>query len=186
MEFHAERVKKGNKKSLEIIMDAYIESIYYLVGAILNGYGTKEDIEECVQDTFIKFWNNANNFDKSKGSLKSYILIMGRSDALNKRKKLKEKPKVIDIQEIIVKDKEEVEDLVLEKYKRVEILSAINTLGELDKEIFIKKYFYNKKIKDIAKEVNLSISAVENRLWRGREKLKQYLNKGEEGKIYNE
>lgn len=186
MNFQVEKIIKGDKRALEIIMDTYIEVVYYLIKAILNGYGTKEDIEECVQDTFIKFWNNARNFDKTKGSLKSYILIMARSEALNKRKKLKEKPKVIDIEEVLVKDRKEVESLVLEKQNRIEILKAINTLGTLDREIFIKKYFYNKKIKDIAEEVSLSISAIENRLWRGREKLRLYLNENGEGKAYNE
>lgn len=55
-------------------------------------------------------------------------------------------------------------------------------MDEPDKSIFIFRYFYFKKVKDIGIKLNLSPKKVENSLYRNKEKLKKSLIEG--GIIY--
>lgn len=51
------------------------------------------------------------------------------------------------------------------------IKKEINNFKELDKKIFIQRFFLNKSIKDIAKDFNMTPKAVSLRILRGRKKL---------------
>lgn len=172
IKYHLSNIKNGKKKSMEFIMDSYIDSVYYLVKSIISCYGSKEDCEECVQDIFLRFWKKCKDYDESRGSLKSFILIMAKSEALNKRKLLKEKVNVVDIEEVTIKDSMDIENTIITEESRKEMLDVIKKLEKTDREIIVKRYFYNKKISEISEDVGLSISAVENRIWRAKGKLK--------------
>ena len=52
-------------------------------------------------------------------------------------------------------------------------------LGEPDREIFLRYYYYEQKIAEIADEMAMNAGTVKSRLRRGREKLRQTLEKGD-------
>ena len=47
------RLRNGDEKAFEKIMDMYSAYIVKIVGSLISPKGTKEDIEEVVADTFI-------------------------------------------------------------------------------------------------------------------------------------
>ena len=66
-----------------------------------------------------------------------------------------------------------------EKHRDEEILhECIRDMAEPDRSIFIYRYFYGFKIKQIAKIIKLSQKKIENTLFRGKEKLRTALIKG--------
>lgn len=74
------------------------------------------------------------------------------------------------IEDLNLKVDGNTEDTVLANENKKEVLEIIEKLEKTDREIIIKKYFYNKKASEIAEEVGLSVSAVENRIWRTKDK----------------
>ena len=58
------------------------------------------------------------------------------------------------------------------------ILEQLKMIGEQEYKIFTKYYYEEKKIKQIAKELNLSTSNVKTKLHRTREKMKKILKIG--------
>ena len=59
----------------------------------------------------------------------------------------------------------------METIRKIE--NKLNNMKEIDKKIFLEFYYYCKSIKDIAKEQNISIFSVKQRLYRIRNKLKK-------------
>jgi len=57
------------------------------------------------------------------------------------------------------------------------LISLIMALGEPDSEIFIRYYYYEQKIKHIAKYTGIPISTVKTKLVRGRAELKKSYEK---------
>ncbi|MBQ7060184.1 MAG: RNA polymerase subunit sigma-24, partial [Clostridia bacterium] len=55
------------------------------------------------------------------------------------------------------------------------LFTAINGLGEPDREIVVRKYFLNEPSKSIAKRLDMSVSAVDTRTHRALKKLKKLL-----------
>ena len=75
-----------------------------------------------------------------------------------------------------------MEDDYAKKINKHIIKETIENMEEPDKSIFILRYFYYEKVKDIAIRLNLSPKKVENCLFRGKSKLKKSLIDG--GIIY--
>lgn len=175
-----------NPKTLEYIIEEYSKVVYTFVYRIIGNTGSKEDIEECVSDVFVEVWNNVNDFDSTRGSFKTWILIKAKYKALDYRRKLK---KIIDFNEYNkdidkIKSIENIEDIIVNKEKCEVVLQALNELNEKDKEIFIRRYFLYEKIENMTKKLNLSRKAIDNRLYRGRKKLKESLKEYSKERLY--
>ena len=57
------------------------------------------------------------------------------------------------------------------------LTELITSLGEPDSEIFFRYYYCNEKIKTISKAMNISLSTVKTKLYRGKQKLKNTIIK---------
>ena len=60
------------------------------------------------------------------------------------------------------------------------VWETVMSLGEPDSEIFVRRYKFDEKIKDISKAMGLNISTVKTRLSRGKRKLRKMLSDAEE------
>lgn len=55
-------------------------------------------------------------------------------------------------------------------------MPAVNALGEPDREILVRRYYYEQKPKEIALALNLSVKQVNNRLYQTKQKLREALS----------
>jgi RNA polymerase sigma-70 factor, ECF subfamily len=173
------------KPDIERLMDLYMDSVYGVAKSILIYKGSEQDIEECVQDVFVEAWNNINKFDESRGSMKTWLLILCKYKALNIKKALIKKNKIVDFEELQLPSKEAIEENLLFKERKDEIIEAIKSFNPIDKEIFLRRYFMAQSIEYICIDMNLSRQAVDNRLWRGKKRLREILG-FMEGRSINE
>lgn len=74
----------------------------------------------------------------------------------------------------IVSDTDIEEEIAIKSDVEV-VQDIINQMGEPDKEIFIRRFFLLEKVKEIATYLKLTEKNVENRIYRGRKRLKQAL-----------
>jgi RNA polymerase sigma-70 factor (ECF subfamily) len=170
------QIAKHKPEALEKVMDLYFSNVYYVAKSILYHVAAEEDIEECVQDSFLDAWNNINKYNPERGTFKTWLLILCKYRALNLRKTLLSKPEVIEFEEFQSIINENPESEYLWKEGSQEIISAINTLGPIDREIFIRRFILEQSINEISKIMKLSRKAIDNRLWRGRIQLKDTLS----------
>lgn len=172
-------IKKRKPKALEKVMDLYIDSIYNVAKSILINIALEEDIEECVQDVFLDAWNNIDKFNPERGAFKTWLLILCKYKALNMRKSLINKTKIIELEEHLISSKENLEESYLIKESKDEIIAAIKSFTPIDREVFLRRYILDQSIEDIGIITNLTRQAVDNRLWRGRKQLKKLLYSSE-------
>ncbi len=58
---------------------------------------------------------------------------------------------------------------------QLELIAAVNTLGEPDREIIIRRYYYQQRLKDIGFVLDMSTKQVENHLYRSKLKLRNMI-----------
>lgn len=164
-----------NKKEdyYEILVDKYMRYVGAIVSKVAGNRLGNHDIEEICADTFIKIWTNAENIQLTRGSLKPYMAIVARNHTLNvlraKEKRLEE-----ELEEDIL-TYESAENLVVLKEEKNKINKLIADLPEPDREIFIRRYFYMEKVKDIARRIGMTEKAVSARISRTKDKLQTRL-----------
>lgn len=171
--------KKLQRKDMEIfdyIMENYNKLLWVVVGNILEKVGSAEDIEDCISDVYVKLLENPKIYNHKKGSLKSFLVRIGKNIAIDRYRKLAGgNYRTIHEQSDMYDDKENPDQSVLTKETRKEILEALDNLKEPDKEILIRRYFYNEQVMVISDKMSLPSKKIENKLYQGKLKLKTIL-----------
>lgn len=170
-----EGIKKKDVLAYEHMISKHTKTIYCLAYNILSGYLNKEDIEECVADVFLDAWIKINEFDEEKANFRTWLLILTKYKALTYKRK-KKSTNVVDIEDFEIKDSYNLEKQFLLRQDQEKVIETINSFNKIDKEIFFRRYFFGEKISDLANAFNLSRSAIDNRLLRGRIIIKEELN----------
>ena len=162
--------EEGLKKALK----TYGGAVKTICGNIL-GREQKSDIEECISEVFFQLWKHCSRYNPDY-PLKNYIYGIARYTALDMRKKRLRAGTVsmeMPIEEMA--SEFDVEKSVAEQEDADAIYREMLTFPFPDKEIFLYRYYFWFSIQEIADMLNLSYKAVENRLYRGKEKLRQKL-----------
>lgn len=163
-------IKSGNTKALERLVDKYSKYLAVVIAAIGKTHFTKQDIEEITADCFIAFWKSSSSFEMRSESLKSYLVTIVRNNVKNIF--ISRKIEYLPLEEDVLADDSNIENDYIKKEAELCVKNCVLELTELDRSIFILRYFYFFKIYEIAKKLSMNQKTVETRLIRGREKLK--------------
>lgn len=159
--------KKNVQKAVRLTAEIYHGYVLRIVSGRLAG-ASKEDIEEVVSDVFIRFWQDIDRVDLSRGSIKAYISVLAQSLAVNRYRELarrKELPLDGDADAGADDPQEQIID-------RETLIAALKGLDDTDRRIVIMRHYYSMPHAEIAAAVGLSEAAVRKRLERALKKLR--------------
>ena len=107
--------------------------------------------------------------------LKTWLSIIARTQALNRCREITKRD-TVPLEDINFIDHIGVADDVLKEETRRALVAAINALGEPEREILIRRYYYDQKPKEIALALDMSAKQVDNRLYQTKLKLREALS----------
>jgi RNA polymerase sigma-70 factor (ECF subfamily) len=171
-------IQSGNESALTYIIETYSKLLWIVVGGILNDVRTSEDIEECISDTYMSLWQKPKAYDPQKGSLKTFLAIIAKRRALDKYRLLI-KTMNIEFDESITSSDDDLLEYIAKRDLYSELYEAIRTLDEPDKEILIRRYFFEEKPAAIANKTHIPIKEVKNRLYQSKLRLRKVLCESE-------
>lgn len=161
-----------DERAIEETKSSYGRLIYSVAMAILKSH---PDSEECENDTYIRAWESIPPTRPTYFS--AYLSRIARNLAFNTLRS--NSVKVLSAQLFFDEIAEVLPDTSGELTDEIELRDAINAfLGGLSKtkrQIFVKRYFYMKDIKDISRELSVSVGSVKVALHRTRKELRDYL-----------
>lgn len=173
-------IKKRNEATINEIITKYSKLLWSVAEAVLSHIGSVQDVEECVADTFIYLWEHPEKFDHQRGKLKTWLSIVARTQAVNRYREIT-KRNTLPLEDADFVDQLDVADSVLEVETRQALLAAVNALGEPDREILIRRYYYDQKPKEIALALDMSVKQIDNRLYQTKRRLREMLTRSEGG-----
>jgi RNA polymerase sigma-70 factor (ECF subfamily) len=159
-------------------MAAYNKLLWFIAGGILKGVGTEEDIEECICDVYFELWRNSEAFDEKRGTLKTYLAVVTRSRALDRCRTLA-KHEIVELSEYLTETGENLEEDFISRELLGDVRDIIDKFGEPDREILIRRYYFNEKPVEISHKTRLSLKEVKNRLYQSKLRLHNLLVKKE-------
>lgn len=168
-----------NERAIEEISRKYGGYCHSIARNILQN---DEDAEECVNDAYLRLWENAH--EKKPASLKLFLAKIVRNLALNKYEEKKREKRgggevTLALDEIseLVSGNAQTEA----EFSYSELLGAVNSFlrkaSERDCGIFINRYFDFYSTAEIASLYGIKESNVLKILSRMRAKLKKHLEK---------
>lgn len=192
-------IRAGDEQAIAWVMQKYSRLLWSVVTAVLAGSASVQDAEECVADVFVYLWQHPEKYDARKGRLKSWLSMVARSKAIDRYRA------VIRYQEVsleenltagnantenqagedwfmsnglvekLVSGDADVLPRLVEQEEREQLLCCLQQLEEADRDILIRRYFYEQKPKEIALALDLPKKQVENRLYQSKLRLKKMM-----------
>lgn len=163
------RLKKQKEDALEYVIDAYMPLVKTIATKILNNM-KRSDVDECINDVFLSVWQNAHQFQGDTQDFKKWIGMITKYRAIDLYRQT-EKQVAHEQSDAPLEQKASAlqTDLsVLKREEKNELLVAISQLKEIDRDIFMMKYYLELSNSEIADNLGLSKAAVDNRLYRGK------------------
>ena len=165
---------RDDPEALGAAIERYSAYVATVAGNVLGRFSTPEDVEELTANVFVSLW-------KARGGLRTvhlrgWLAACARNEArtLLRKRKLS----TVSQEDLILVSGDTAQRALEQKERRRWIRQTLKELGPPDSEIFLRYYYYEQPVRDIAEELGLKPEAVKTRLRRGREKLKTLLEKG--------
>ena len=140
----------------------------------MNILSNTEDAEECVNDTYLAIWNAIP--PAKPDPLAPYVYRAGKNIALNRlraRNTQKRGGYELSLDELSACVPAPSPDRELGRG----LNDWLGTLAQKDRVIFLRRHWFGDSVKDIAKAMLMTESAVSVRLHRLKNQLKSYLTK---------
>ena len=177
-------LKSDPDRGIGKLIDLYSGLVYSVIRGRLEGTSyISSDIDDLVADTFSKFYLELKSFEPTKSSIKSYLCVIARNNAVDLIRKLRIKNGCVELDndETFV----QISDMLYfnDSQSDGEIIKAvfeeISNLPEPDRSILFRKYYYGQSSKEIAKALKLTPQNVDTRGHRAINKLKEIFKRKE-------
>ena len=140
----------------------------------MNVLNSKPDAEECVNDTYLKTWNSIPPTRPS--SLGAFVCRIARNLSL---KRFRDQHRAKRNRDMTISLEELEECIPAPEEAQSELTVWINEFlkqqGEVDRVLFMGRYWFACSVGDLAARMDMTPNAVSLRLHKIREKLRKYL-----------
>ncbi len=170
-------LQKNSSFGMELLINKYAGLVYTIVkNKLSNTYYNSSDIGDCVADIFSEFYLNIHKYDPKISSIKTYLCVLARNNAIDFLRKHKKHFSNISIDDestfVEISDDITIESKLEARELHTEVFRAVNDLGEPDSSIIIRKFYLGQSSKEIASALNLTVSNVDTRTHRALKKLR--------------
>lgn len=166
---------KRDKQAIQEVERAYTPLLYQIAKNITS---SDEDAEECVNDTYLRLWNNIP--PECPASLRNYAARIVRNLAIDVYRKNQSRGKGCEMV-FIEEEADSVFGEIDSSYDTIELKEIINTfleqLDEKNRGLFVCRYWQAESIKELSRHFHMRESAVKMRLSRTRDRFRNYLEK---------
>ena len=172
-----------DERMLAYAVQKYSGLLWKIAASVLINAASVQDVEECVADVFIYLWQYPERYEPDKAKLSSWLSVIVRSRAGDSYRRIARK-REIPMEEAVADSlgytgtaaaDEETDG----RYSRERLRSCMEGLEEKEKELVIRRYYYEQKPAQIAVALDMPKKQVENRLYYVRQKLRKMMEKQE-------
>jgi len=162
------------------IIEKYENELYKTVYNYISSKGTKQDAEDIVVETFVRFYKNIKSF-KLQTTVKNYLYRISINLAINflKSKKIN----FVSFEEIKdeLHDETHIDTELFEKEKQDELKNIVSQLfsklPEKQKSALYLVTYKKMSYKEVAEVLNTTVSSVESLVFRAKQNLKKFILK---------
>mgnify|MGYP003298482919 CR=1 FL=1 len=171
-----------NERSETAISETAAKYGKYCHAIAYNILFNEEDTEECVNDTYLKAWENIP--PQEPNILSAFLGKITRNLAISKYRYYNSKKRgngqvALALEELAecIPSQSSTEQAVSDRLLVETLNCFLNELPLEKRNIFLQRYWYLRSVAEIAKEFAITESKVKMILLRTRNKLKQFLEK---------
>jgi RNA polymerase sigma-70 factor (ECF subfamily) len=171
------RLTHGDLTAFSTLYDRYDRPVYAMAAHLLGS----AEAEEVVQETFLRLWRSAAQFDETRGRFAPWLMAIARHEVLARlRRRTREQRLSLadDVDRLIAMAPDPtiaVEEQVWRRERGELILQALNELPPEQRRVLVLAYFGELSQSMIAASLGWPLGTVKKRVRLGLQKLRQSL-----------
>jgi RNA polymerase sigma-70 factor, ECF subfamily len=167
------RIADGDEAALAILYDRWSQAVYSLIAHLLKDADGAEDV---VEETFWQVWQRASSYDASRGTVRTWILTIGRSRALDRVRSRKRNREDFTTDLTLVRDPRSDPAQEAEGAERRQLVySALSELPEEQRRALELAYFRGLTQAEISEFLGEPLGTIKTRMRLGMQKLRDRL-----------
>ena len=163
-------LRAGDERGAEALLRHYAPLMRYIIAPIVTD---AQDREECLSDAALRVWERIETYDPARGTWTAWLTALTRNAALNRARKQVSSGEELSSE--LPSAEPTPEERLLQQERRQALLSALGRLGQKERVLFYRKYYYRQSTAQIAAELGMTERAVEGRLYRIKKTLREQL-----------
>ena len=179
LESSISKAKRGNQTSFKYLLDTFWLDVYKYQ---LKRTNSENDAEDIAIQTFSKAFDKIHTFDE-KYVFKTWLITISKNIHIDLLRKKSSSIRIENTQEqekkiyLVVDDGPTPEDSIIREQNLAKLLKDIKLLKPKYQEVIQLRYFQELSYKEIASEINESISNVKVKLLRAKKLLAAIIKK---------
>ena len=173
-------ISDGDELALSRLYDRKSGIVYSLA---YNMLGNKHDAEEVTGEVFMKIWEKAGSFDRTRGSVAAWIAVMARRLAIDRTrsKQYRSRGREVPIEPVDAGGKlgdkhGESESRIVMSIEAGKISNALNRLSDAYREVIQLSYFEGLSHSKISERLDTPLGTVKTRIREAVIQLRQLLS----------
>lgn len=163
------RLRKGDETAFDQVYSLFSKKVFQVAYSLLR---TEEEAYEVVQETFLKLWVKRQDLDPGR-SIEAYLSTMSRNYALKIIKKSLNETLLEDLPQIIATEKAD-EQIIYDEFRK-KLEAALSNVPPRSREVLLLSRQEGLSNAQIAEELGISLSTVNNHIHKALKSLKDYL-----------
>lgn len=159
---------RGHVDALSTLYDRYSE---LCLGAAVKMLGDRGRAEDLVHDLFMEVWRHAAAYDRSRGTVRTWILVRLRSRALDRLRSATARREITVEDATAAEVAPEAEDPSLSP-DRAAVVRALGELPDEQRQVLELAYFQGLSSSEIAEHMGSPLGTVKSRTAAGLAKLR--------------
>ncbi|AHF05939.1 RNA polymerase sigma factor [Desulfitobacterium metallireducens] len=167
-----QQVLSGKHEYFAQLVERYQKPLIYFLRGILRD---EEEVLDCTQEAFLAAYRNLWKYS-SKYTFRAWLYTIARNKAIDLlRKKKKESP--VSLNENLIDPQEGPEEVWLAKEQAGQLQEVLDELSEQYRQALYLRYQQEMSYEEMSLVLNIPVSLVKTHLYRGKEKLRQILER---------
>jgi RNA polymerase sigma-70 factor (ECF subfamily) len=166
-----ERIGRGDADALAVLYDRHAPRVLGLTTRIL---GDPDEAEDVLQEVFLHVWRNPGQFDETRGTATTWLLILARSRAIDRLRSLRRrgKDRQVPIEDHPIASGEDLEQGAANAQEGAVVRRALAELPPDQRRALELAYFDGYTQSEIARMTGAPLGTVKTRLRQGMMKLR--------------
>ena len=166
------RIRSGDHKAISELVKKTMNLALLITNNVLY---KRSEIEDTIQDIYLKIWENLDQYDETEGKFISWFSRIAQNQCIDRNRKIR-----VNIDENIPENKLDDSPPVDEKIHnsdlKNEIMKISLDLPDKQREVFILRDIQNLTLKEVQKQTGLSTGSIKTNLYLARKKIKELLD----------
>jgi len=165
------RWKAGEQRAATLLVERHAHAVARFVASI----GERSDVEEIVQDTFVRAFGSLDGF-RGESSLRTWLFTIARRLVLDRRRAIRRRGEQVEVQEGDVATEYDALDGVVADETHERLRRAMAGLTPTQREVFVLRVSEGMSYKEIADTVGTTEGAARVHYHNAMRAIKEFLD----------